>query len=233
MGLETVEIILETEERFGIEIPDKDASRIRTIGEYYELVCRLLGVKPVQGTPKCLNAKAFYRIRRAMTDKLGIDRDKIRPKAALAEILPLKQRRDAWPMLSKETGLWMPELRRHRDIVFAIWWFGIVFYLASTILVLVNVLPIWLALGGVIASIALMIVLTRPLKVYPHGKRMTFRDLASTVYWENYDRYSTVTVDTESETLWRSLTELIAEQLGVDVTKLEPETRFVEDLNCG
>jgi acyl carrier protein len=42
MGLDTVEIILWAEDKFGIEIPDADAAGIKTVGEFSEYIYRRL-----------------------------------------------------------------------------------------------------------------------------------------------------------------------------------------------
>jgi hypothetical protein len=38
MGLDTVELILRTEEIFGITLPDNECAQIRTVGDLYRLV---------------------------------------------------------------------------------------------------------------------------------------------------------------------------------------------------
>jgi hypothetical protein len=47
MGLDSVEIVLRTEEFFEIAISDDDAAKVRTVGDFYVLVCRLLGLVPL------------------------------------------------------------------------------------------------------------------------------------------------------------------------------------------
>ena len=47
MGLDLVEIVMQCEEDFGITFEDSDAEQIRTVGDLYLLVCRQLGVGPV------------------------------------------------------------------------------------------------------------------------------------------------------------------------------------------
>jgi len=42
MGLEIVELTLEIEQRFGIEIPDSSLESLRTVGDWYVLLRRLL-----------------------------------------------------------------------------------------------------------------------------------------------------------------------------------------------
>jgi len=76
MGLDTVELIIKVEKLFGIEIPDRDAARLVTVGDLHgyvvgelrrrgrldgdagtiyaqlqEIICRQLGVKPGEVVP--------------------------------------------------------------------------------------------------------------------------------------------------------------------------------------
>src|SRR5580704_14926847 len=46
MGLDVVELLMRTEEVFGISIDDFDAGQIRTVGDLYEAVCTQLNVSP-------------------------------------------------------------------------------------------------------------------------------------------------------------------------------------------
>jgi hypothetical protein len=47
MGLDGVEIIIRTEELFGINIEDDESGSVRTVGDFYILVCAKLGVYPL------------------------------------------------------------------------------------------------------------------------------------------------------------------------------------------
>jgi acyl carrier protein len=46
MGLDIVEMCLDIEAAFGIEVPDQEWQEAQTVGQVYETVCRHLG-KPV------------------------------------------------------------------------------------------------------------------------------------------------------------------------------------------
>jgi hypothetical protein len=46
MGLDSVEIVLRTEAFFSIAISDDQAAQVRTVGDFYNLICRLLGIPP-------------------------------------------------------------------------------------------------------------------------------------------------------------------------------------------
>ena len=47
MGMDAVEIVLRTEELFAITIPDDEASAVRTVGDFYRLICSKLSLDPL------------------------------------------------------------------------------------------------------------------------------------------------------------------------------------------
>jgi hypothetical protein len=48
MGLDAVEMVLRTEEFFVINIGDDEAASVRTVGDFYNLICVKLDVPPLQ-----------------------------------------------------------------------------------------------------------------------------------------------------------------------------------------
>ena len=48
MGLDSVEIVLRAEAFFNIAISDNEAAQVRTVGDFYVLICELLGVEPLK-----------------------------------------------------------------------------------------------------------------------------------------------------------------------------------------
>jgi acyl carrier protein len=52
MGLDAVEIILRAEEFYSITIADDEAGRVRTVGDFYELICNKLNVAPLPNPKK-------------------------------------------------------------------------------------------------------------------------------------------------------------------------------------
>jgi hypothetical protein len=48
MGLDAVELVLRTEEFFVISIGDDEAASVRTVGDFYNLICTKLDVLPLQ-----------------------------------------------------------------------------------------------------------------------------------------------------------------------------------------
>ena len=48
MGLDAVEIVLRAEEFFVITIEDEEAASVRTVGDFYNLICAKFDVPPLQ-----------------------------------------------------------------------------------------------------------------------------------------------------------------------------------------
>lgn len=48
MGLDAVEMVLRAEEFFVINIDDDEASSVRTVGDFYKLICAKLCVTPLE-----------------------------------------------------------------------------------------------------------------------------------------------------------------------------------------
>src|ERR1700743_3053531 len=48
MGLDAVEIVLRTEELFVITIEDDEAAGVRTVGDFYNLICRKMSLMPLE-----------------------------------------------------------------------------------------------------------------------------------------------------------------------------------------
>lgn len=230
MGLETVEILLETEELFGIRIADDEASEIRTVGEFHELILRKLAM---WDSTLCMTASAFYRLRRAIVDVMGVSRRQVHPQTPLAEVIPPGRRRRVWPILSEASGLRMPALRRPAAVTKALSWAGLLVFLAGLILWATGTAPLSISWGCGFIAISLAVVVTRPWAVCPDGTCKTIGDLARAVFDANPAALPRSTGAFDRADTWQSLARLIADQLGLRVEDITPSSRFVEDLNCG
>ncbi len=63
MGLDTVEIVLRTEEIFGITLPDDECEQIRTVGDLYRLVLSKLDLPYIPSEQIHGEGKATSRLR--------------------------------------------------------------------------------------------------------------------------------------------------------------------------
>jgi hypothetical protein len=100
MGLDAVELVIRTENEFGITISDADATRITTPRELACFVSSRIRVAPVA---TCLTQQAFNRLRAALV-AAGIDRATVRPSTSLDVLFPAADRRARWKSLGRRVA---------------------------------------------------------------------------------------------------------------------------------
>jgi hypothetical protein len=69
MCSDQVDLITRTEEKFGISFDDNELVKIRTVGEYFQLI--LSKLTPVTSTV-CLTSHTFYLIRKQLINRFGL-----------------------------------------------------------------------------------------------------------------------------------------------------------------
>jgi len=83
MGLDSVEIILRVEELFAIQIGDEESGSVRTVGEFYDLICSKLHLHPSRSP---VTSEVLPVI--TQREKLFLFLTRQTPLPAPAEILP-------------------------------------------------------------------------------------------------------------------------------------------------
>ncbi|HSG69337.1 MAG TPA: acyl carrier protein, partial [Planctomycetaceae bacterium] len=166
MGLDIVELVMEVEDAFGIQIPDKDYEQIRTVGDLHDYIVRHRQPPDVEDSNKarvCLTSATFLRLRRAFIQLFGISRRSVRTSSQLDELVPRVNRREKWNQLQEMVQLKLPALERP---------FWLFFLLAVCVISLASCF-LWLiaplGLAGILVTLFLMIAtsmglaaLTRP-----------------------------------------------------------------------
>jgi hypothetical protein len=105
--LDFVELIMELEVRFGVEIGDEKLGHVRTAGDLHAVLVGELEKQRRDGGV-CMNLVAFANLRRAMhSAELKIPRS---VNAPIEEVLPREHRRQRWKLLGKQLGLALPKL---------------------------------------------------------------------------------------------------------------------------
>lgn len=86
-------------------LTEDDWAHSRTLGDLQQRVCDRLGVETEREPRHCPSARAFYRLRAAIVDTLGVSPREIRPSTRLRDIRGLNR---AWDEVSKRSGLTLP-----------------------------------------------------------------------------------------------------------------------------
>jgi hypothetical protein len=230
MGLDSVELVMAVEEKFGITISDEEAQEMRTVGDMHRCV---LGKVMMTEKSSCLTQKAFHLLRRTAKQLFSVPRDQFRPDAQLNLIVPKGSRRENWRKFQSAVGAanW-PKL--------ALSWAG-----ALTLLALVFAVPWsmfvfgtavlkWNALVSGTAALAVMVLsirarnfVTRPFET-EFRQVSTVRDLAYVLAAQNPQLFGTEHTTWTADETWAVLASVIKVQTGV--SQFTQDSRFVDDL---
>ena len=181
MGLDTVELVMDLEERFDTAIPDDAAEQIQTVGELHAFLMRRIRN---QASDICPSATLFYPIRRLLVDEFSVERKQVRPSTRLETLIEAEHRRQFWRRLQSVFSTCLPRLRRAR----------------------------WLQWKG-----------------------DTFPNECSTVaqlieHCIDINRITNEFGPDDSEAVWETLCEIVANIAYADKQLLTPETHFLKDL---
>ena len=72
MGLDTVELLMDIEREFGIEISDAEAATVRTVGDLHELILQKLGDEPSPNPAALRTSDSWRRLHRIFVEGYAI-----------------------------------------------------------------------------------------------------------------------------------------------------------------
>ena len=106
MGLDSVELVMTVEEKFGIRIPDAECEKIYTVQDFADAVYPKI---ITHSTEKCLSQIIFYKVRKAIKS-VNPANDLITPDSKIKEVVGMDGLRTKWEKIEKAIGLKLPEL---------------------------------------------------------------------------------------------------------------------------
>jgi acyl carrier protein len=106
MGLDSVELLISVEDKFGIRIDDSESEKINTVQDFVDSVYDKIITNP---NNKCLTQIVFYRIRKAFLDLKLTDKE-IKPETKISELLTQKELKEKWHLLETKINIELPEL---------------------------------------------------------------------------------------------------------------------------
>jgi acyl carrier protein len=242
MGLDLVELVIEIESAFGIEIPDEDASNIQTVGQLYDYILAKLPSpeSPRCSSPRCLSAVAFYSLRRALTDQLGVARRNVRPSTPIGSLIPVSHRRSEWQRLGGCLGWRLPKLVRPAWMegasygMLLVWLAAIVTAWGQVTGFSLGALP--LVFAGLCCGSLLLVWaafhLTTPFATRFTPDGLTVRATVRAALASNYWKVSAQGPGWDRQEVWECLRAIIVEQLGVAPEEVVESASFVNDFGA-
>ncbi len=220
-----VDLVMVVEEHFGIALRNEEAQRIRTIGDLTDAVY----ARMVSGSDQeCLAMRAFFEVRELIRRGLGDHSLRMRPSTRLDVLLPVSVRKQCWEVIEQHQTIGFPSLRlsnqRRSEIAVVM----IIALVSSFVCFPKEIRPISIP-AGISISLAVIVIYQRFRTEIPRGF-VTVADLVRS--------YAPTMMSTKKKGLttkaqvFDELLPIVSEQLGVDLSKLRPETRFVEDLGA-
>ena len=233
MGLDTVELVMEVEDEFGITIPDSAASEIHTVGDLVSLCMdRILASK----TARCESLPCFLSMRRLVREVLKDPELRIRPRDKVEESLESSDRQRFWKRLPELLACEPRALRRppwlRNTLVATVLAFP--FVLMSTVpLMFEFFVPEFLVLISFATfgfGIALYLLTLRFRTRTPDGYT-TFGDITTRMVGLKIATNPPANV--EYDNVFSIVKRIVVEQLGAEDDEVVADARFVEDLGVG
>ena len=215
MGLDVVELILEVERSFQIQIPDHEAGGIRTVADLIASVER--GVQ-TRSRQHCPTSRTFYRIRRHLMERLAIRRGSVRPDSRIRSLIPRRRHRRAWTEL-RATGLQLPALEVSTIVVVAIVLLG--FGLAHRVAASVDSFVI-----GLIAALSTLVAV--PAALFPLIARVGGRIPSSIITVRDAVLMATQLDCGSNDEIAHRVRLMVSNQLGVPIEKVTERASFTE-----
>ncbi len=224
------ELMTKVDEAFGIEIPNRDAQQLRTVGELFDCIT---GQMALAHPGRCLTSAAYDAVSDGLR-QLGIT-ERFGPSTLLTQVLPSHRRRAFWSELGKASQLRLPDLVRP-------WWIVV----GNAVLTLMASLTcaastskqaadsefVFFIVGMLLLFVFGYITtsFTRPLATRFAAEFATFRGLAERVLILNATKLKETHGAMGRHDIWIVLRALIVNQVGVDEDEVIPEAHFADDL---
>lgn len=230
MGLDQVEMIIRTEENFGISFDDKELAQIRTVGELFQLIVTKL---MPNGSTVCLTSHTFYRIRKEIVSKFGLTRSTLKPATLMNTILPKDSRYLHWKSLGTSLGLKLPTLIRPK-------WMDRTFGMSILIMIVcavilgitgtVHLIVAWILGFSAIPLFILEYKLTEKWQIVFPKQIDDLEKLTRMVLQRNFSIISSEVKSWNEKEVYESLVMQLVDQFGIPAEKINLNSRIVPDL---
>ena len=231
MGLDSVELAMELENRFRVRLSDAELSEVKTVAGLAAAVVRAL---PQGSSRRCTTAAACFELRRSFVAQAGVARQALRHGTRVEVVLP-RNRRRFWKQLRRDVENVPPLSMPPRAGSVFLWccgiaffaWFGgvmVMYGLSGTSLAVVCCLFACIPLTGTVLLVAGLLSTSLPRGIDTLG------DLARVVApvevtFDKLNKREAVQARVTQE-----VRRLTADFMGLPLESVQPESEFVRDL---
>lgn len=230
IGLDSVEILMKVEDTFGIKIPDQEAEKIITVGNFHDAVWRHLSGKQ---SDKCKSQGLYYKLRKSFANSFNFPTQQFNLNTSPELIFPKSNRRQEYFAFSNETNLKLPNLILTKPWAKILTTFGLITIIGGlvTSLVLINFYnyskwTLLFCLAGIIMTI-LLSELFNPMRTLI--KETTIREFIQRTLALNFTTLSTEQGTSRKE-MESVVNYIISDLVGLDIEEISPDKKIADDL---
>lgn len=230
MGLDSVELLMEVENAFNIRIPNEEAEKIITVGDFYNTVWRHLEGRHID---KCHSQSLFYTLRTSLSQTYGWHPAELKLSDPPNELFPLIGRRQTYKAFEQQLGLQLPALELPDPWSDLLLWTGLLLIgggLVTTIaLTYFFDYTAWILLWIPISILVVIGLseLLNPLRTVI--KLPTLKEYTAETLSLNYLKLAQQT-GTNRKEMEVVINHIIVNKIGVDIVEVTPEKRIADDL---
>lgn len=234
MGLDSIEIVVEIEEAFGINIPDEEVERIRTVADFHNCVWKTLGDKHSEW---CKSQHIFYKLRKYICETSEVPQEKFYPDASMNDCLKMANRRKVYSEFESAMDLTLPKLVLSNPWIIFLNLFGFVTIgVGLMISIILTGFSIYSGLVFLIPTAG--VILTFLLSMALNPLRTTIRtpkvaDFIREIMIINYgkiNRPSTNEILSNRKEVEFVINRIIADKSGLELSEITPERSITDDL---
>jgi acyl carrier protein len=230
MGLDSLEILMKVEDTFGIKIPDQDAQKILTIGDFHNAVWRHLSGKY---SDKCKSQILFYKLKRSIFEKFGYSPSKFLLQTSPEEIFPIENRRQVYFSFSSDIALKLPKLILTKSWLNVLTIFGMLAILGglgvALILIIFFNLSNWMLLIPIVGLLLTLgfSELLNPRRVLISATNI--REFTEQTLALNYAALFT-DIGTNRREMEKVINYIVADMAGLDLEEVTTDKKISDDL---
>jgi hypothetical protein len=230
MGLDGIELVVEVEKTFDIEITDNEAMNIGTVGDFHNIVWEKIKDKK---STKCTSACLFYKLRRYLTSKYSFSDEDFKLDVNLNDLIPADNKRGKWKEIQHDFDYQLPDLELSHGLQQMMFYLGVTLIGGAFVFAVIAVNffdgPKWwflLLVLGIVFMILLNFVIT-PLRTNIAQKDV--REFVKSVLSLNYKELR-LTMGANRGEMENIMNCIIHDKIGVDFEEIIPGASLVNDL---
>lgn len=229
MGLDSVELIMEFEKVFEMQIPDQEAEKLRTVGDVHNYIWHRL---ENWHSNKCNSQILSYKLRMHCIEQFGVPKSSFQTVNNMNNLFPKEERRKTYFEVAKSMYLKFPSLILSRPWDIFLNGVGLISILGG--LILATILCVFLNYSNWFFLIPVAgIFFTWFLSILLNPKRIIIcpflvREFIQKTLSLNFIQFSKDS-GTNRKEVESVINHIILNKLGVDLDEISPEKNFVDD----